>query len=352
MTTETLARPSIDQLATPHITPGELDAMHPLTPAAAARIRGHRQQIIDIMEGRDPRMILMLGPCSMDDSRIDGRYTNLTLADRIQEINDLEGLVDELLVVMRVSRPKPRSDLGLRGLIQKNPVAAHEIMTSIANKGLPFASEVMNAADLAEMSDRLALGWLGARNVGDTNIRHTMSAYADIPFWVKNDGYGNLTPALKAIKTIGAPHENVDVVLQNGQRGVVPQSAGNPHTGLLWRGGDNYTTPDSWKQGLRDAAATGVPLGIDLSHGGAVAHDWKNEKSEQGIRRAADATVAEMLGGTLMHNPKLITLEVNLLGGADTSMQTPGRSWTDACISIDEAPAIARKLAEAHANSR
>jgi 3-deoxy-7-phosphoheptulonate synthase len=351
MTTSLLETPHIDNFAMPQYTPAELDAMHPLLPGTAEQVADHQRQVCDILAGRDPRLLIMLGPCSMDDSIVGGRYANEIVAEQIRELQQEPEAADNTLLLMRDPDDKPRSDLGMRGLAQLDVVTAHDITTRIANMGVPYAAEVMRPEGVARKAGRKVLAWVGARNIGDTHIRHTLSAYPNLPVLCKNDGEGNITPAQQAMKTIAAPHENVDVMLSDGRMGVVPRSSGNPNTALLWRGGSKYKTAATYLEGLRAAAEAGE-YGIDFSHGGAAAFDWKNEKSVAGIRRCRDAVIDLMLRGSLARPPRLITFEANLLEGADTSRQTPGMSWTDACLSMDEARPTVLALARAHAKSR
>jgi 3-deoxy-7-phosphoheptulonate synthase len=347
-----LEAPNIDALAVSQITPTELDAMHPLVEGTRELVADQQRQICDILAGRDPRLLVMVGPCSMDDARLDGRYTNEIIAERLHTLQKEPEVADNALIVMRAPDDKPRSDLGMRGLAQKDVAIAHDIATRIANSGVPYSSEVMRAEGIARKAGRMALAWVGARNIGDTHIRHTLSAYPNLPVLCKNDGEGNLDPALKAMATIGASHDNVDVMRSDGVMGVLPRSPGNPNTALLWRGGSKYKTPAAYLGGLHLVARADVSYGVDLSHGGSVAHDWKGEKSVAGIRRCSNTIIAQMVGGTLARNPSVITFEANMLEGADTSMQTPGKSWTDQCVAMDEASQMVIQLARAHAASK
>lgn len=340
----------IDQLSIPQLTPAQLDAMHPLAPGASEIVQSNRRQIIDIMQGRDPRLIVMVGPCSMDASKIDGRYTTERVTERLQEISASdERIAEHILVMERNPWGKPRTALGSRGLAQHDMVLAHQLSTFVANEGMPLAAEIMTPGALAQHAGRLSLAWLGARNIGDTNIRHTMSAYRNLPVFCKNGETGDLAVALSAMKTIGAQHQNAEVMRSDGTMGHVPLSPGNLNTGLLWRGGSNHKTPSTYRDGLLRAAEKGVPYGIDLSHGGAVAHDWKQEKSVTGIKRCFERVTALMAGGLLARQPALITFEANWLEGADTSGNTPGMSCTDPCIGIEDVADMLRQLAEVRA---
>jgi phospho-2-dehydro-3-deoxyheptonate aldolase len=154
------------------------------------------------------------------------------------------------------------------------------------------------------------------------------------------------------MQTIATPQHNAEVVLQDGRLAHIPLTSGNPHTALLWRGGSSYQTPATYQTGLHIVAEQGKPFGVDLSHGGAMAYDPQHKKTVEGIRRCADGLIAAMTEGSLNRLPSVVTFEMNLLEGADTSMQTPGKSWTDACVGLAQGIEIAKQLATAHRSAK
>lgn len=333
-------------------SPAELDALHPLTAEAHDKIIQYRQTGIDIISGRDPRMMAVVGPCSMDDNKVDGRYTTLEFAERIQEIAAKPEIAEQLFVVMRAPNAKPRTHNGPRGLEQTNLVAAHEIATKIANMGVPLASEVVGASQLARLAGNLSLAWVGARDNQSTTLRHLMSAYPELPVFVKNGGSGELEPALNAIMTIGDPQRNVELMMADGRMGYLPNSAGNPNTALLWRGGEDYKCPSVYEKGIIATAGTSHAYGVDLSHGGAVAHDPNNLKSAEGQKACLDHVVEMMLNNRLPKPPVMVMAEGYLLEGADTTGNTPGKSVTDPCLNIEDVGKMLVTLAETQAQLR
>lgn len=337
----------LDSIATPQITPVELEQLHPLEGGAADIIEANRQELIDVMKGRDQRLIAVVGPCSMDNSRLNNQYAAVQFAEQLQELTQEPIIADNLLTIMRCPPPKPRTNLGMRGLDQLDPIAAHDIATEIVNRGIGLASEMMNAAQLSRYAGRLSMAWVGARNVEDTTIRHTLSAYRGLPVFCKNSGVGDIGAAVDAVKTIGAEHDNVEILLQSGEAGVIARSPGNPHTGIIWRGGSSYRTPETYEQGLVDSSETSLSYGVDVSHGGAVAHGGK--KSSEGQQRCLDHLTAVMASGVLLRQPSMVMIEAYFEEGADTSRQTPGKSWTDPCVSLPQLKDMLVQLGEVHA---
>jgi 3-deoxy-7-phosphoheptulonate synthase len=342
--------------AVPLPSPLELEQMHPLEPGAADIIRDVRGEVIDIMDGRDHRMLVVVGPCSLDDSRQpNGEYSAVTFAKQLQELQAQPGIAENLLLVMRCPPPKPRTDLGQRGLEQRSIETSHKILTAIANLGVPLASEVMLARHMAEYGPLMSLVWTGARNGEDTNLRHTLSAYPEIPVWCKNAGSGDFGMATGAVTTIAASHDGVEIMLPNGQLATLQQpSPGNPHVGILYRGGKDATTPDLYESRLESLAALaaelGAPLAADTSHGGSVAHDEANGKTVEGQRVAHEHIMQRIEAGRLAL--QALWIEGYLHAGADKTGETPGRSLTDECVCMKGIRQMLKRTAEVHAKLR
>lgn len=332
---------------TPHPTPADLAQKHPLTPVATEQITDTRRHVIDCMEGRDKRTILIIGPCSEDDSlQPDDTPSVVAFARELQKISQEKKVRENLLIIMRYPPAKPRTDLGLAGLEQKDVMAAHRLLTDISNMGMPLAIEIMNRQHIARYGHLLSLGWIGARNIRDTHLRHSLSAYADLPVLCKNGEHGEVKPALQAVKTINESHENASITLPDDRTAYVSRTSGNPNTGLIWRGGSEYMSPEGFERGLLAVAETGQPYGVDCSHGNTMAHDRDHQKSVSGQKACLDHLLDMISSGKLEKRPKAIMLEAYLQAGNDTSRQTPGRSWTDPCLSLKDARAAIAQIAE------
>jgi 3-deoxy-7-phosphoheptulonate synthase len=332
-------------IATPSPTPAELAASHPLTTAAANMIANTRQSIIDVFNGEDSRLIAIVGPCSEDDSvQPDGVPSVLAFAQALKTLSEEPAIKHSLLVIMRCPPAKPRSDLGTRGLEQHDLPEAHRLLTEIANLSMPLAFEVMNDKHIARYGDLASLAWIGARTQ-DTMLRHSLSLYPELPVLCKNGEAGSLDTALASIKTIASSHINPEIITPDGRIAHVKLSPGNPNTGIIWRGGSSYQSPDGFELGLTQTAATGRPYAVDCAHGNEKAHDTQGGKSVEAQLACFDHLVTMMTAGQPTRRPNAVMIEAYLRPGMDTSGQTPGMSITDPCIGLDALPDMLRRLA-------
>lgn len=312
-------------------TPLELREKHPLDEVAREYIEHSRQEVQNILTGHDERLLVIFGPCSLDDAVLaDGTPAVMTMAARILEFCHDPFVSSHAKVIMRLPPAKPRTNTGIAGLEQHNLVAAHQLLTDVANMGVPLAIEVMHERHFARFSDMLSLAWLGARDISSTLLRHAASAYPEVPLLLKNGEDGSLKVAVEAKKTIIEPHL-VELTSPDG-RLVKVHSRGNPHTGLISRGGGSIKTADDFERHVREAAATSMPLIIDAAHGNAMAHDEHFNKSTIGQLRCLDHISKLVQGGMKITG---IMVESYLIEGRDDT--TPGRSRTDPCLAFDDA---------------
>ncbi len=343
-TTQTTAGRS--PVVTPLPTPAELEQAHPLSEQAKQKIAETRQQVIDILEGKDVRMIAIVGPCSEDDSvRPDGTPSVVHYARELRDIAQDENIRKKVLIVMRCPPAKPRSDLGLAGLEQKDVAMAHKLLTDIANLGVPLAVEVMGSEHIARYGNLVSLHWVGARNNKDTILRHSLSAYPEMPVLIKNDEHGELQPALQAVQTIKEGHDNARITLPDGRTGYVRRTDGNPHAGIVRRGGTQHMSPEGFETGLAQTVETGLPYAVDCAHANEQAHDSQNQKTVAGQKACFNHLLDMLQNSKLQTEPKAIMIESYLLEGNDTTQKTPGKSWTDPCISLEDTKEMIKQLA-------
>jgi 3-deoxy-7-phosphoheptulonate synthase len=340
----------INSPVSPLPTPAELAALHPLFETAATAVVQHRREVIDILEGRDPRMLLIIGPCSEDDSlQADGTPSVVRFANELRLLMEDPAISEQLKIVMRCPPAKPRSDVGLAGLEQKDILAAHRLLTDIVNLRIALAIEVMGSEHLARYGSLLSLAWVGARNNKDTKLRQALSAYGELPVLCKNGEQGELKPALQAIKTINQSHTNASIILPDDRTAYVTQTTGNQHTGIIWRGGSEYLSPERFVDGVRQTAQTNLPYAVDCAHGNEQAHDPNQQKSVAGQLACIDHVLDLLQSGQLPQPPKALMIEAYLKAGADTTQRTPGQSWTDPCIDLATTKDIAKRLSAVHA---
>ncbi len=330
---EVLEKNSEREILRHPITPEELDRMYPLDLGVSERIDQNRQAVNDILKGQDKRKIVVVGPCSLDEQiDSDGVPIIYRLGERVSALSKDPNINKNILLVMRTPPAKPRTNLGWVGLENTNLEKAYELMSNLANTGVPLAIELMHEKHFARFGGLLTMGWVGARNVEDTMLRHAVSAHNDIPVLFKNDSSGSVGSALDAIKTSGQPHK-VDIIDQNNQL-VEVDSVGNKSTGLILRGGDKIDGPEKFEKQIFETAEDDEPFLVDCAHGNAVAHG--GQKTADGQLRAL-AHLSAMIKQSDIAGFRGIMLEAHL---------ERGLSKTDDCIGADEMELAVAEIAQ------
>jgi 3-deoxy-7-phosphoheptulonate synthase len=327
-------------------TPGELRDRFPLSEEAVSAIKTSRAEVHDILTGADNRLLVIMGLCSLDGSvQPDGNFSAVSYAEQLKDFGNDPSISANLKIVQRNCVSKPRSNLGQTGLAQTNPVLAYEIMTQLANMEVPMAIELMSRDDADYYEDVLTVGWVGARNIEDTNIRHIASDVA-IPMLFKNATSGSMVPVENAIVTASASH-SVRRMRADG-RIVIRQSTGNEDTGIIFRGG-SISTPEQFAQQFIRLKDVKRPIIVDCSHGNSEAFG-EGKKTPEAQLACIKAVRTLMKSGHLKATGVMI--ESYLLAGNDTSGNTPGMSLTDPCIDIDRSLEELGRLAKLQASLR
>ena len=245
--------------------PQELDSMHPLHPSAELIIAENRQTIVDIKNGRDPRLMVWARPCSLDDSmQPDGTPSALAFAYKIFELSKKPEIAKALFVGTGMYAVKPRTGGtgkdDFAGLDQRDLVTAHALITAGANMGVPLRMEVMTKEHLARYDDRMTALQVGARDIGSTMLRRTLSA-TNTPVFCKNADSGDLSPGYRAISTIATGHSGVEVTLPDGRTArYTDRTPGNPNALLSYRGGDDVKTPEAYASRVQEVSRQNVPF--------------------------------------------------------------------------------------------
>lgn len=329
-------------------TPLELQQQFALTAAGQAAVLAHRKELTDIMHTPNSRMLVVVGPCSLDADMIDGQFAAKVFADQLFEASEKHGLEEELKLVLRMPPTKPRTANGWSGLEQTDMPKAAQILTDLANDGRPLAMEVMEERHFARFGDRLSLGWVGARNVGNTLLRHTVSAHPELPTFFKNsmeeDVRSSLLTAHDASMTAAGSHP-VEVMSADGSL-VKVMSPGNPNTGIIFRG-NAQSNPRNFKFGVWDALNIRQPippLMIDISHENARAHGFMHPGGGKIDMVAGQIACFNSLTEEIEvdHVPKGVMIESNLIEGQGN---LPGQSKTDPCIGIGRTIELLSSLA-------
>jgi len=331
----------------PLIPPAILMEELPLTDSASELIALTRNQVSDCLRGNDPRLVCIVGPCSIHDP-----VAALEYASRLKKQADR--LADELLIVMRVYFEKPRTSVGWKGLINdpfidgsfainKGLRIARKLLLDVAAAGLPAGCEYLDTIMPQFLADLVSWGAIGARTT-ESQIHRELASGLSCPIGFKNATNGNVQVAIDAIEASRHPHHFLSVTKQ-GVAAIV-STRGNEACHMILRGGSQGPNDDA--ETIRNTAAAlrnqHLPhrIMIDCSHGNSL----KNHTCQPAVA----ARVAEKLAGGET-NIFGVMLESHLVAGRQEPVAGKplvyGQSITDACMGWDETVRVLETLAAA-----
>ena len=317
------------------VLPSPLDLLAQLPPSDSDTdfIFQSRRAIREIIFGNDPRLLVIVGPCSIHDIAAGREY-----AERFAKLADQ--VKDEMLLVMRVYFEKPRTTVGWKGLIMdprldgSNRIAeglhlARQFLLDVIRLGIPTATELLDPITPQYIADLISWSAIGARTT-ESQTHRQMASGLSMPLGFKNGTLGNLEPAVNAIKAAAQPQTFLGVGMDGRASAVT--TTGNPDCHIILRGGESGPNYDERniaetremlvKHGLKPA------IMIDASHGNCRKdHNLMPAVFEEILRQRA-AGDTSIIGAML---------ESHLVAGAQKFPQPldqliHGQSITDACI--------------------
>lgn len=317
----------------------------PLSPQAAAAITENRNRIADIFHGRDNRLLVVVGPCSIHDVDAAIEY-----AERLNVLK--EKYAEKLEIVMRVYFEKPRSTVGWKGLINdpdidgsfqigKGLTLARKLLLALADMQLPAGCEFLDAATGQYYADTVSWGAIGARTT-ESQVHREIASGLSCPVGFKNGTRGNVDIAIDAMQAASHPHAFLSPDV-NGMLSLY-RTTGNEDAHLILRGG---TEPNYDAQSVADAfhsqeqAGLQRKLMIDCSH----ANSNKNHQRQLSVVKELASRLSEetAIGGLM--------IESHLVAGAQSADTAEnllyGQSITDACIGWDDTSVLLDLLAGA-----
>ena len=224
-------------------TPDEIHSELPLSLDCVAQVIRHRQEVFNILDGKDPRKIIVVGPCSIHD-----RASALEYASKLAKISS--EVSDKLMLIMRVYFEKPRTTVGWKGLIydpdmndeyniEKGIRLSRQLMLEIVDKGLPVATETLDPILVQYLVDAVAWTAIGARTTESQPHRQLASGLS-MAVGFKNATDGNMQIAIDAVNTARRQHSFIGVD-GNGEVSVF-RTTGNKYGHIVLRGGQgpNY----------------------------------------------------------------------------------------------------------------
>lgn len=316
------------------ITPAEIKSELPLTDKARDTVIAGRKVIQDILDGKDKRMFLVVGPCSIHDIEAAHDY-----ADRLVKL--AKALEDTLYIVMRVYFEKPRTTTGWKGLIndpdlddtfhiEKGLKTARKLLIDLNEKGLPCATEALDPNTPQYMQDLISWSAIGARTT-ESQTHREMSSGLSSPVGFKNGTDGSMTVAVNAMKAVASGHSFLGLS-KDGKVSII-RSKGNPYAHVVLRGGNgkpNYdaTSVSKAEAELAKGGKADGKIMVDSSHA--------NSNKDPNLQPMVIDNIAEQI---LAGNKSIVgmMIESHIKAGrqdlkSDKASLEYGKSITDGCI--------------------
>ena len=327
-------------------SPAEIHARVPLSAKAKQTVIASREALRNILDRKDPRFFVVVGPCSIHDP-----VAGLDYARRLKALAD--ELSDTLLLVMRVYFEKPRTTTGWKGYINdpdmddsfkvdKGMEKARLFLRDIAEIGLPAATEALDPISPQYLGDLISWTAIGARTT-ESQTHREISSGLSTPVGFKNATNGDIGIAINAILSASRPHSFLGINSE-GHSAIV-RTRGNPHGHVVLRGGDgrpNYDTVSvrMAEQSL-EKAGLAANIVVDCSH----ANSFKQPDLQPLV-------LADVIHQVRLGSPSLVgaMIESNLQAGnqpipADLTQLRYGCSVTDACVDWETTETMLREAA-------
>jgi 3-deoxy-7-phosphoheptulonate synthase len=331
----------------PLVPPALLHRELPISDRSTATVQQARERIKAILHGRDSRLLVIVGPCSVHDVAAAHEYAAAIAAAQ-------ERYQDALEIVMRVYFEKPRTTVGWKGLINDPHLdgsydintglrVARGLLLHLAEMGLPAATELLDPVVPQYIADLISWTAIGARTT-ESQTHREMASGLSMPIGFKNGTDGGAITAINAMEAAARPHHFLGI---NGEgQAAIVTTTGNPDGHLVLRGGNRGTNyhPEAVEEAAAELAKAGLPprVMVDCSHGNS-----NKDYRRQGEVAAQVAAQLRAGSGHVMG----VMLESHLVAGSqkipsDLSQLTYGQSITDACIDLATTLEVLETLAE------
>lgn len=310
-----------------------------------------RQAIHQMLTDKDDRLLVIIGPCSIHDTKAAMEYANRLMTLR-------EQYHDRLEIVMRVYFEKPRTTVGWKGLLNdpyldgtfnmnEGVRIGRKLLLELANLGMPTAVEFLDMISPQYFADLVSWGAIGARTT-ESQVHRQLASGMSCPIGFKNGTNGNIQIAVDAIGSAKAPHHFLSVT-KFGHSAIV-STEGNEDSHIILRGGKvpNYSAKDVAEvEYLLEKNQLAKKIMIDCSHANS------NKQFERQIN-VADDIAKQMIAGN--QSIFAVMVESHLLEGSQklegNHNLTYGQSITDACIGWQDSEKVIATLADAVSRRR
>ncbi len=330
----------------PLITPLDLLSGIKESPTSTQNILATRAEIHHVLHGVDDRLLVIVGPCSIHDTKAGIEY-----AQRLLEIR--QNLSADLLIVMRVYFEKPRTTVGWKGLINDPHLdgsydinvglqTARQFLLDVNELGMPAAMEFLDTITPQYTADLVSWGAIGARTT-ESQVHRELASGLSCPVGFKNGTDGNVRVAIDAIKTAQSPHHFLSFTKEG--KAAIFSTNGNDDCHIILRGGK---TPNYDAKSVQAAceilinSGLAAKLMVDCSHGNSSKDYNKQKHVANDIAAQLSAGDQRIMG---------VMLESHLKEGrqdhAPGCNLEYGKSITDACLGWDDSVGVLEHLAAA-----
>lgn len=311
-------------------TPAVLRQRLPLSTLQAERVQAQREAIRNILNGDDPRLLVVIGPCSIHEAD-----AALDYAQRLAEL--APQIADQMLLVMRAYIEKPRTTVGWKGLVYdpqldgSGDMAAglelsRRLMLRMIDMGLPLASELLQPLVASYVDDLLGWAAIGART-SESQIHRELVSGLDMAVGFKNGTDGSLNIAIDAMRSAAYPHQHFG--MDDLGRPALVETTGNPDTHLVLRGGNQGPNFDA-----ASIAAAKAALGKAAIQSGIMVDCSHANSGKDPLRQPAvlQSVIDQRLAGD--NSLRAVMLESHLFDGSQSlsSELEYGVSITDGCL--------------------
>jgi 3-deoxy-7-phosphoheptulonate synthase len=329
------------------ITPDELKRQLPVSERARRTVLEGRRAVQAILEGRDPRLCIVVGPCSIHDPRAALDYAQRLAALAVE-------LSDSLLLVMRVYFEKPRTTVGWKGLvndphmddsfaIEEGLHVARRLLLDVAELGVPAATEALDPISPQYLHDLISWSAIGART-SESQTHREMSSGLSSPVGFKNGTDGSLTVALNALHSVSRPHSFLGMSREG--RVAVVHTTGNPYAHVVLRGGAGKPNYDAASVAQAESALLRerLPLNlmVDASHENSGKDPLRQLDVISEVARQIEAGNRSIMGLMIESHLELGKQTIP----ADLALLRYGVSVTDACLDWARTEDALRRLRE------
>ena len=327
------------------ITPEELKSKLPVSESVRLAINGYRETVRNIVDRRESRLLVVVGPCSIHDVAAAKEY-----AQRLKTLSD--EIADQVFIVMRAYFEKPRSTVGWKGLINdpylddsfKVAQGLHigrQLLLDLSEMGLPLATEALDPITPQYLQDLISWSAIGARTT-ESQTHREMASGLSCPVGFKNGTDGSLGVAINALQSVANPHRFLGISPE-GQVSVV-HTKGNAHAHIVLRGGSNGPNYSAEHIANCEAALAKLDLTqsimIDCSHANSNKDHRQQRNVVDAVRAQLDEGNQSVTGLMIESHLNAGNQSINNAGGLDY-----GVSITDACIDWQETQELLRDLA-------